>query len=262
MLPAIHVDHLGIMLRVYRRHEFLYKVFETLARLTTEKRKVSVSVLYDRPTPEVIEEINLAFRRFPWLNRLELGAPFPLVDEKGEHFMAALDVQYEHLRRHCPDIDAASLWDDDFWFRPAGIQEANALLDKLEVDRIETRTYFLWDKMSQANDAFPAHWQALFFRVYPEDRYTEEFMVHCPEHCAFSPYVHRQEQRLHNAGYMLPDERQKTWNQFREAGKIDAHTMCLQLPPKIVNVGKEPHYDEKQRVARIRTFAPHGSQSG
>jgi hypothetical protein len=261
MLPAIHVDNLGIMLRVYRRHEFICKVFETLARLATEDRKVTVSVLYDRPTAKVLEEVNHGFDRFPWLNRIEIPAPFPLVDEKGEHFMEALDVQYEDMRAKVPNLDAASLWDDDMWFRPAGIFEATKLLDKFEADRIETRTYFLWDKMSQANDAFPAHWQALFFRVYPEDRYTTEFMVHCPEHTAFSPYLIRQKERLHNAGYMKTDERQKTWEQFQRAGKIDAHTMCLVNPPCLVNVGKEPHYEENNRVTRTRTAAAHSSES-
>lgn len=253
MLPALQVRELGIMLRVHSRHEYLDRVFATFARLANEDRNVTVCIMYDRANAEIISAINYAFERYPYLRRLEMQAPFALVDEKGEHFMEALDIQYEALRAEVPNLDAASLWDDDMWLTPAGLVELNKILDNFDCDRLETRTYFLWDSLERANENFPPHWQALVFRVYPEDRYSTDFMVHCPEYTAFSPELRRMTHRLRNAGYMEPRERQRTWEMFKRAGKIDSHTMVLQVPPRLVELS----LDDK-RLTRETTHKQRG----
>lgn len=223
------------MVRVHRRADYLAQVFDCLNRLISKRRQVHVAVMYDRPSGEVMSEVNQAFARHPKLGRLELEAPFRLVDEKGEHFMEALIEHYAFLRSQV-DIDAGSLWDDDMWLDAAGRRELRRHLGALQCDRIDARSYFLWDDFDHANEAFPPHWQALIFRAYPEDKYTTEFMTHAPEHCAFSPYGIRMSSRLLNAGYLSPEGRQRTWEMFQRAGKVDNHTLCLTLPPRLVDL--------------------------
>lgn len=235
MLPAIEIRHLGVMVRVHRRAEYLHRVFDCLNRLASKRRQVTVAVMYDRPSGAVMRAVNQGFTRHPRLGRLELEAPFRLVDEQGEHFMEALIEHYAFLRQEA-DIDAGSLWDDDMWLDAQGRQELRRLLGALRHDRIDARSYFLWDDFDHANEAFPPHWQALVFRAYPEDEYTTEFMTHAPEHCAFSPYGTRMQSRLLNAGYLTAEGRQRTWEMFQKAGKVDGHTMCLTLPPRLVSL--------------------------
>lgn len=160
-----------------------------------------------------------------------MQAATALVSDR-ERFMEGLRAQYEELLTIAPDLDAAMLWDDDMWLTSRGIRELRGHLDALTADRIEIRARFLWDDWGQVNEAFPHHWQAILFRVLPGDDFPLHYTVHCPDRAAQGKCI-RMKSPLVNAGYMDPVDRQLTWDMYKRAGKIDAHTLQLVRPPKL-----------------------------
>lgn len=223
------------MLRLHRRAKYIRRIFDTIRKVARRGPKTYVAVMLDRPDVEVTVELDRQLRNLPdSIEAAHFEAPYPLVDDR-ENFMAALKVHYEYLRGMA-DVDAASLWDDDMWFDAAGIRELRGHMHILEYDRIEARSYFLWDHLDMANDAFPPHWQAILFRAYEGDDFPENYMVHCPHQTAISQYSCRMHNRLRNAGYLTEEERARSWDMFKRAGKIDGHTMCLIKDPKLVRV--------------------------
>ena len=235
MTYAHRVKRWGVMLRVHRRDRYIPKVFDTLRKLA-RGRRVALVVMADRPSSAVLSALDRQLKQIPSnIKTRVVDAPFPLVGA-GEKFMQALQIHYEYLLDLDPALDAASLWDDDMWLQRAGIRELRGHLDYLDYDRLDARSYFLWDHPDQANEAFPPHWQALVFRVYRGDQFPTTVMTHAPEKVAFSRRAARLTNRLWNAGYFSADERQQLWDKYRRAGKIDAHTRSLVRPPKLVKV--------------------------
>jgi hypothetical protein len=193
--------------------------------------------MLDRPTSEVCFELDRQIKHLPPSIEVDIiEAPFPLVGSN-ENFMKALQGHYEHLLDMGP-IDAASLWDDDFWFRRKGVREFRGHLASLEYDRIEARSYFLWDHPDQANEKFPAHWQSILFRVYPGHKYPEDYMVHCPHEIAQSSAHKKMKHRLYNAGYIDRDDRERTFTMYKRAGKLDRHTFSLVGDPQLVRLNR------------------------
>jgi len=225
----------GIMLRVHRRHQYLRRIFDNFRKLA-QGREVFISIQADRPTPEVAALLGKLVEKLPASIKVGfMESPFPLLERK-ERYMEALQIQYEHLKDLAGrDLQAAALWDDDFWLSAKGIRELRGHLDILEADRVEARSIFLWDTPEQHNTNFPPHWQALVFRVFPNDNYPLDYTVHCPVRAAVGSCV-----RLHNpilnAGYMDEEDRKLTWLAYRRAGKIDAHTIKLTTPPTLEKV--------------------------
>lgn len=233
------MPHIGIILRLYNRHEYLGRIFKCFERIA-KLGKLSVLISTDRATEDVqvrLKEI-LKYTTFE-THQMEAG---PLVDENGEHFMKYLDLNYRELRKQFPGVEVAALWDDDFWLDAAGIKELKGWL-KEPTDRIEWRSAFLWDSYETFNDAFPPHFQALFFKVYPGDEYDVDWMVHAPQYVARSNTFTEAKTRIINAGYKDPKERERTWLMYKNAGKIDAHTLRLVQEPqlkKVSEVNNEP----------------------
>lgn len=230
----IPVNHWGVMLRLHSRHKYIDKIFDNYRKLS-KRRRTYISVMLDRPTREVCFGLDKVIKHLPPTIEVDIiEAPIRLVGEN-ENFMKALQVHYEHLLGLGP-VQAASLWDDDFWFRRGGVREFSGHLASLEYDRIEARSYFLWDHPDQANDKFPPHWQAILFRCYPGHKFPEDYMVHCPHEVAQSSAHKKMTHRLFNAGYIDRDDRERTFQMYKRAGKLDRHTLSLVGDPQLVRL--------------------------
>ena len=224
------------MLRLHKREQYVNRIIDSIKKMA-HKRKCYISVMLDRPTSAVAFSLQKQLKQLPESIAIDIiDAPCRLVGEN-ENFMEALQVHYEHLLGMGP-IQAASLWDDDFWFRRGGIREFRGHLDSLEYDNIEARSYFLWDHPDKANEVFPAHWQSILFRVYPGHKFPTDYMVHCPHEIAQSSARKRMTHRLYNAGYIQQDERERTFEVYKRAGKLDRHTLSLVGDPQIVSLSR------------------------
>lgn len=229
------VRRYGVMLRLHRRHEYIEKIFQNFRALAA-RRELFLAIQLDRPSAEVAAALAKQIKNLPSRWTVDVfETPYALVTRR-ENYMLALQTHLEVLEELAHHkLDAASLWDDDMWLTKKGLTELKGHLDILEADRIEARSYFLWDKKSQANEAFPAHWQALLFRYYRGDKFPQDYIVHCPHRVAQGPYI-RMENRLRNAGYLDPDDRRLTWEAYKKAGKVDAHTLQLVNDPQLIDL--------------------------
>ncbi len=232
------VTRFGVMLRVHRRDMYLEDIFKNL-RYLSRGREFHLAIQADRPSAAVTKELNRLVKQAPDSWNIEVfDAPCKLVDRK-ENFMVPLQAHYEYLCDMADGkLDAAALWDDDFWLTKKGLRELKGHLDILDADRIECKSLFLWDNRSQANEAFPPHWQALVFRVLPGDRYPEDYIVHCPHNAAQGKHI-RMSNQLRNAGYMDADDRRLTWQAYKKAGKIDAHTLSLVKDARLEEINED-----------------------
>lgn len=159
-------------------------------------------------------------------------APAPVVSTGGTRWMEVLALQYEMFRQKAPGLDACMLWDDDALFSPGALRELRGHLRCLCHDRVEVKSLFMWNHPHQYNEAFPEHWSACLFRVYPHDEWPTNFEVNCPRFCARSGRCARLTSPWLNFGYMDADQRRLTWEDQKAAGKIDAHTLCLVRPAR------------------------------
>jgi hypothetical protein len=191
----------------------------------------------DRPAPDVILAVQkLVDSSNNKVNFYAAPAPGRVIDKDGEHWMTVLVQQYKQLRKLAPDIDAASLWEDDAILSKEAFAEYRAFCRCLEYDRIEIESVFYWDKPTHINVAFPRHWSALLFRCYPDDEYPTDFVVHCPERVARSPHFARFQGVWHNFGYMDKTDRELTFQAQKAAGKVDPHSTCLVSAPTLKKV--------------------------
>ena len=78
----------------------------------------------------------------------------------------------------------------------------------------------------------PGHWQALFFEVLDPDYVPLDYMTHCTHRVDKLP-KHRLKNSIINVGYLDKDDRDSTYEVYKRAGKIDAHTVCLVKEPKL-----------------------------
>lgn len=199
---------------------------------------MTLYVSADRPTAEVTKALMRLERdaTSPNFHVVVEEAPAPVVSASGQSWMEVLSGQYRRLLLAAPGIQAAMLWDDDALFTRSGLRSLRGLLQFLDVDRVEVESLFLWNHPDRVNVRFPPHWSACLFRVYPEDEFPTDFVVHCPRHCARSDRVVRLQSPWLNYGYMDPSDRELTWEAQKAAGKIDAHTLCLVSEPHLVDL--------------------------
>lgn len=225
------------MLRLHRREQYIPRVFHSIRGLLEKThRKIHLCIQLDRPKSSVLGALNKQLKKLPKMIEAEcIDSNGPLVSDR-EHYMPKLQRHYAYLRSMCGDLDAACLWDDDMWLTKRGVRELRCWLSFLDCDRIEAESVFLWDGYEQYNARFPAHWQALAFRVYDGDDFPTDIMTHCPRRVTFSPHFRRMHYPLFNAGYMTADDRSASWAAAKVTGKIDAHTKCLNRPPTLVPI--------------------------
>jgi len=242
---TIRVHHLGVILRVHRRKKYLRRILQQINSLRSPRGpEIKVLISCDRPTPAVAAEVVKQAKKFPGLYILIQPAPRAIVSSQGLHWMPVLAEQYRQLLEiGGQPLDACMLWDDDALFSPGAIKELRRHLKCLEYDRIDALSLFLWDTVRRVNTAFPTHWSTCLFRVYDGDQFPTDFDVHCPRYCARSTNVVALENPWLNYGYMEPEERQRTFEDQKAAGKIDAHTLCLIRPPTLIPLDREYRND-------------------
>ena len=227
-----------MIVRVSRRERYLQAILDQLREIARTGLPVRVLFSYDRPSPQVCLTLE-GIRNYKsgWFQGVDLqvfmkSAPAPVISPAGEHWMQVLQLQYEKLLYLAPECRGCMLWDDDQLFPPEALSELLAHFQS-PPDRVEARSLFLWDAFHEHNAAFPPHWSAMFWRVYPGDRFPDDFVVNCPEFVARSTSCGRLSVPVVNFGYMTEIDRACAWGAQKEAGKIDAHTLCLQRPPRL-----------------------------
>ena len=202
---------------------------------------VRVLFSFDRPTPEVCLTLEgIQNYKRSWFKDVDLKlffepAPAPVLSAAGERWMQVLQGQYEKLLELSPEVRCCMLWDDDQLFPEDALDELVFYFAD-PPDRVEVESLFLWDSTSKYNAAFPPHWAAIFWRVYPGDQFPDDFVVNCPKDVARSPRAVRMATPAVNYGYLTDTDRSCAWGAQKEAGKIDAHTLCLQRPPRLEDV--------------------------
>lgn len=245
--PVVKVEHLGILLRVHRRHEYLGKIFDQIRKLN-RSRKITVTVGMDRPAPKVIaavhKEMELCLRSRK--NRIVNCHPMPpVVSATGARWMEPLLALHENHRRDCAASgwgppDAGMLLDDDALFTDAGLAEIRGHLLELTYDRLDVRHLFLWDHPDQHNANVPEHWSCAVWRQYPGDHFPTTFVTKSPERVARSRSVLRLEHAALEYGWLTQDARDAAFTAAKAAGRLDAHTLSLVRPPNLQRLHASP----------------------
>jgi len=225
------------MLRAHRRAEWLDAIFAQLVALSAHTKHLTICVMLDRPAAKVLRLVERQVAA-AYENVIidVVVAPTPLVSSRGEGFMRALQVHYDALLALDPDVEYAALWDDDFIMGPALLADVQNRFDKgISAHTLRAESVFLWEHNKQYNAAFPRHWQHLFFKCIRGDKFPIDRMVHAPISALRGPSEDLPG-HLHNFGYLTEADRMLTWDAYKRAGKVDAHTLCLIKPPKVKNV--------------------------
>jgi hypothetical protein len=119
------------------------------------------------------------------------------------------------------------LWDDDFLLDPLALRETAEFVESGAAGCLRLLSRFHWDEHGTVNDAFPAHWAHWVWRHRPGATYTPRLMIHAPEAVVLAGPVRDMAGRADNYGYLTAEDRARTWEAYRRAGKIDAHTLCF-----------------------------------
>lgn len=219
---------LAVMLRVHHEHRYLRRIRRQLRRLARALAcRLPVVICCDRPAPEVEHELH-KFRSTGELQVLEYTPSGPLVDEHGEHFMEELIEQYARVRNTFNPAYCVLL-EDDGWMDEKAFRETVAFVKSGATGCLRVRTRFMWD--GRENTRFPAHWNHHVFWAHPDDDFTEDLMIHCPRRTALEGPVHDMEGCLINYGYNDSAARARNFEKYRQAGKVDRHTLCLTQEP-------------------------------
>jgi len=237
------VEHLGIMLRVHARHQYISPLLSDIHRHLGRQRKVTVTIGADRPSPKVIAAVARMVdnnHRFAgrFLNVHEIPAS---VCNAGAGWMAP--VRYLH-ECHRQDVDASGfgpsqacmLIDDDALFTARGLREIRGHLNDFAYDRLDVRHLFCWDAPDLHNAGVPPHWSAGVFRVLEGDDFPTNFVVRCPERVARSQNVCRLSEPVHELGWLKESDRKAAFAAAKAAGRLDGHTLSLVRTPNLQRI--------------------------
>lgn len=235
---------LGVMLRLHRRADYLPTIFRQIRSLG-RGREVVLVCCYDRASQEVIRTVDrLAAKMPPRCKLVHTEAPTPVVSSAGERWVESIAHCHAHIVAE--GCDVGMLWDDDLLYSAEALRELRAHLQFFEHDRLDALWLHMWDEPDTHNAAFPPHWAAAAFRVYPGDGYTDPTCLnHAPQACAWSDSVGVIQGPAYHYGYYTEDARRTSWASLKRAGKVDSHTLCLTQPPKKEKVSgtlpRQPH---------------------
>lgn len=230
---TVNVKKLLILLRVHRRHAYLPAIWKQISYLTKD-RSCQLIIQADRPSIEVVAEVDAYKRRAPKRIRVDvIEAPAPVVSSAGQKWYQS--VQNMWLLRH-GDEDAGIVWDDDWLFSPSALKEMRGHLEFFEHDCLDAVWHHMWDN-EHANARFPSpHYAAALFRIYRGDNFDPDLTSHCPQHPARSKNRLVLQHPVYHFGYATEEDRLRCWEAFRRAGRIDAHTIALTKPPILKKV--------------------------
>src|SRR5262245_30226666 len=211
---------IGLMVLCHKRHQVLPLIVEQVA---TDWPGSVVHFTLDRPTEGVKDTVSDLCHRNPTADYR--WAPFPALTPR-EQFVALRQYQLQEIQRAGPVW--ISLWDDDHVLEWPEQAKAALEADKADLYYI-TKRYF-WDSFDYTNEGLPAHNSILFFRNVPGQRWQKMVMAPSPLH-----ETGRSAQLaggLLDIGYMLPPERDRVWEAYKRAGKIDQLTLGLTQEPR------------------------------
>jgi hypothetical protein len=240
--PIVRVEHLGILLRVHRRHEYLARIFDQVRKLN-RARKITLSIAADRPTPDVLKVVSreLALAQKVGNRFLNVHSSPPVVSSAGARWMEPLMALHEYQTRDVEasgfgPVQAGMLLDDDALFTPAGIKELRGHLLELCYDRLDVQHLFLWDHQDRHNASVPEHWSCAVWRQYPSDHFSTAFVVKCPQRVARSSRVCRLAEPALEYGWLTQEARDAAFTAAKAAGRLDAHTLSLVRPPNLQRI--------------------------
>lgn len=216
---------LGVFVLAHKRPQLLELICEQIHAIS---RTATIQISLDRPTAGVLSAAQRC--RGAGVHYI----PFPVVDDVGEHYMAARQWQLEQLTKACTP-DYIALWDDDHILEDP--DEAREVLECGEADLIYATKVFLWNSLTSENSKIPTHCSPLFFRHLPGDAYpaSERKMIHAPECVHDQPSAKKVmlRGRLMDIGYLTVSERCRVATEYFRAGKIDAATMAVVDDPAL-----------------------------
>lgn len=222
---AAALPTLGVVLKAHVRVASLQRVLEQLAtwpgRLVSTMRVVAL--LDSEYTPEVLD----CLTENPIVNRV-VKLPFRVVGPDGEKFMEATNVGLAELEDFNPDW----IWyaDDDRWFEPGYENDLAGALLNPDVDVWNIRSMFFWEETGIREDFFK-HNSPLLWRWQPGARLDPARMLETPpalyEAAKAAGRMGQLGYRLLDVGYISPKERQRVFDAYAQAGKIDSLTLSL-----------------------------------
>jgi len=226
---------LGVMILVHKRPWPLRLIVEQISeawpnsiiQLTEDRCELDIASILDGTEGAVSQR-----------------APFPVVDENGEHFMVMRQWQLEQIRKYNPKY--IGFWDDDHLLEdPDEVKQYMTM----GADIIDMKKAFFWDDLEHTNERIPPHVSPVFFKDRPGTSFpdTESRIIHCPVGIHDDPASVRvvTNSRLLDVGYLDAAERARVWAAYKEAGKIDAATMALVEDPQLVKFESEmPAYKQ------------------
>lgn len=215
---------IGVLMLAHRRPRLL-----GLIRRQVEETWPGAEVLLtvDRPTTAVVRAVQEVQDAYPSTRVIE--APFPVVSDR-ERFPELRRWQLDQVRELGAEYWA--IWDDDHVLE---YPELAAKALEGGADLVYARKVFFWDTAQQYNVAVPDHNSVLFFRLRPGDQFPLDRIIHAPAGVHDDPAsraVHGP--RLLDVGYLDWWERERVFNVYKCAGKIDAATLALVREPQLV----------------------------
>lgn len=214
-----------VTLRCQRRPALLDRVISAYLDLAQPGVEIAISLMADRPTPEVDTIID---RWRPDLAQT-FDCPFPICSHaQGNLFREAARVQYARIRQLEPDFVIFA--DDDRWFEPGFRQELKTATEDDSVDLWYARSLFFWEPRRIRTDFFE-HNSVALYRYDPDDQFSLTRHLQAPERlhdraCA-SGRIRQLKARLLDFGYCGVDERLTLFHIFKEAGRLDGVVLHL-----------------------------------
>lgn len=226
--------HLGVLLLAHQRPWLLPLIARQVAENWGERSVICVTL--DRATSPVLRAVARMTEMHPRVRIF--NSPIAALD-RGENFMRLRNLQLEQLQDVRPNY--ACLWDDDHILECP--REAKWRFGRYKSDLIYARKRFFWDGLDHVNTALPDHNSVLFFRYSPDDRFPEDRMIHAPAGVHDKPdaKVTQMRSTLLDIGYLTRNERERVFNAYKQAGKVDAATMALVSPPVLTPYRPRSH---------------------
>jgi hypothetical protein len=222
---AAQLPTLGVILKVHQRTASLNKVLEQLAtwpgRLVSRMRVV---VLEDKLVAPAVDDIVMGSDIVDQVIRLD----YQVVGPEGEKFMQASNVGLAAIESFNPNW----IWyaDDDRWFEPGYENDVAGALLNPDVDVWNIRSMFFWEDRGIREDFFK-HNAPLLWRWRPGARLDPARMLECPpviyEAAKATGRMGQLSYRLLDVGYISSKERQRVFDAYAQAGKIDSLTTSL-----------------------------------
>lgn len=254
---------LGVLLRAHRRAETLELVLSELVRYSTLPGVACrIHVMADRPT----QPVRYVLERFQQKIYNVVAPRLPLLSrEHGELFMQGLNAQLDDFERVGADWYLVA--DDDQWFEPHHINtELPAVLHNPDIDIWYAECVFFWDTPTTYHPD-RRHCSPVLFRAKPGDRFPTNRIIMATEEVHDTAIIQGRTGRLKtpllNYGAYSAEERQRVYDTYKEAGKVDLFTesgliapaRLAQFPADAVTTGllPDPEWKDLWTLSQAKT---------